>query len=112
MDSRLKEANETIDGLRVDLDQLIRVALTNPSDLQQFIKANYPRHYVIWEGQIPANDVARWDEIDIGELSIEAQRALGDLMIRLSKAGTTYMTVGEIKAFTVGFNASHPKDPK
>lgn len=31
--------------LRQDLHQLIRVCLTNPSDLDGFIKANYPSEY-------------------------------------------------------------------
>ncbi|WP_020474543.1 hypothetical protein [Zavarzinella formosa] len=32
-------------GLAEDLDQLIRVALTNPADLHGFIEANYPQKF-------------------------------------------------------------------
>lgn len=32
-------------GLREDLEQLIRVCLTNPGDIRGFIEANYPREY-------------------------------------------------------------------
>jgi len=42
------------DGLREDLDQLIRVCLTNPGDVRGFIEANYPKEYAIYAGECPS----------------------------------------------------------
>lgn len=48
-------ASDTSDGLREDVRQLIRVALTNPADMRGFIQANYPKEYAEM-GQNAATD--------------------------------------------------------
>jgi len=39
------------EGVAEDLHQLIRVALTNPSDMRGFIQANYPSEYAQYGGR-------------------------------------------------------------
>lgn len=41
------------DGLREDLEQLIRVCLMNPNDVRGFIEANYPKEYSQYASEIP-----------------------------------------------------------
>lgn len=43
--SIIRHQGDAGDGIRDDLDQLIRVCLTNPSDIRGFIQANYPEEY-------------------------------------------------------------------
>ncbi|WP_020476252.1 hypothetical protein [Zavarzinella formosa] len=42
-------------GLAEDLNQLIRVALTNPTDLRGFIEANYPQEFARHQGESSGN---------------------------------------------------------
>ncbi len=46
------------EGLRTDLSQLIRVALTNPGDIRGFIKVNYPNEYAHYAAEQGSTDKA------------------------------------------------------
>lgn len=66
------------DGLREDLQQLIRVCLTNPGDVRGFIQANYPKEYDLaliansLEATVAARKACAADEETLA--SVEVQR--------------------------------------
>lgn len=52
VDANKMVADPEVDGVREDLRQLIRVALTNPAGLQEFIAANYPKEWATHAGWV------------------------------------------------------------
>lgn len=63
----LESVTDIINGLHADIDEIVRVAKTNPKDIRGFLKANYAKHW---------NSCKR-TELACSEISVNAGELLG-----------------------------------